>query len=258
MPGQPNLLIVPDLNILVADSNRYRGAPYQLLVFFSVFDAHNQVIETKQNAQWCLSKDLLQRLIAEFPWNLSERPDQLRGPVSTVLTAYLPVLQAALQRKSDPVPAVIIPANFLGTSPHTQPTRDEWLRLVASSHRCWQERQASFDGIFVASRADDVLEIRTPNGQTTCRIDVISAHIWSDVLRWANAALPRTGPYAYRPVDAAHEDFPRSRTRENQEGILDAEGNLWCWDLMHRDHWDVIDRAGNRVRRVRPDGRLFP
>lgn len=29
-----------------------------------------------------------------------------------------------------------------------------------------------------------------------------------------------------------------------------AEGNIWKKDMKHKDHWDVNDRKGNKIREV--------
>ncbi len=262
MPGIPHLLIVPDLNILVSDPNIYQYAPDQLLLFFATVDLHNQAILARQNTHWCLSKSLLQQLLIEFPWRMSQQANQLTGPLNTVLTAYLPVLNRAITRNPDKMPAVIIPASFLGIRPHSPQTREEWLKLMASSETCWQEKKPSFDGMFVASRGNGVLEIYkpAPAQQLVCRIDVFEPNQWAGVYQWGIECLPRTGPYSYQPprTHGGIINFPKSTTKKGQSGFLDANGNIWCWDLLHRDHWDVIDMAGNPVRRVRPDGRLFP
>jgi RHS repeat-associated protein len=43
------------------------------------------------------------------------------------------------------------------------------------------------------------------------------------------------------------------KLRGNQ-GWKDAEGNIWKKDMKHKDHWDVTDRKGNKVREVDYEG----
>ncbi|MGC2656764.1 MAG: RHS repeat-associated core domain-containing protein [Bryobacteraceae bacterium] len=39
-----------------------------------------------------------------------------------------------------------------------------------------------------------------------------------------------------------------TKLRGNQ-GWRDENGNIWRKDMLHKDHWDVIDRSGNKIRR---------
>ncbi len=39
------------------------------------------------------------------------------------------------------------------------------------------------------------------------------------------------------------------------QGYRDSDGNLWKKDQLHKDHWDVSDRKGNKIREVDFDGR---
>ena len=49
-----------------------------------------------------------------------------------------------------------------------------------------------------------------------------------------------------------------TKLRGNQ-GWRDENGNIWRKDMLHKDHWDVIDRSGNKIKEVTFDGReLWP
>ena len=38
-----------------------------------------------------------------------------------------------------------------------------------------------------------------------------------------------------------------------------APGNIWKKDMLHKDHWDVSDRSGTKIKEVTFDGReLWP
>jgi hypothetical protein len=37
---------------------------------------------------------------------------------------------------------------------------------------------------------------------------------------------------------------------KGSQGWKDADGNFWMKDQLHKDHWDVSDRNGNKVREV--------
>jgi RHS repeat-associated protein len=45
-----------------------------------------------------------------------------------------------------------------------------------------------------------------------------------------------------------------SKLRGNQ-GFKDPDGNIWKKDQLHKDHWDISDRKGNKVREVDFNGR---
>jgi len=43
------------------------------------------------------------------------------------------------------------------------------------------------------------------------------------------------------------------------QGFRDPKGLLWKRDMLHKDHWDVIDANGKKVREVDFSGRqLWP
>jgi hypothetical protein len=39
------------------------------------------------------------------------------------------------------------------------------------------------------------------------------------------------------------------------QGFRDKDGNIWKRDQLHKDHWDVSDRKGNKVKEVDYNGR---
>jgi len=45
-----------------------------------------------------------------------------------------------------------------------------------------------------------------------------------------------------------------TKLRGNQ-GWRDAQGNIWKKDRLHKDHWDISDRRGNKIREVDFEGR---
>ena len=49
-----------------------------------------------------------------------------------------------------------------------------------------------------------------------------------------------------------------TKLRGNQ-GWRDAAGNIWKKDMLHKDHWDVMDRTGRKIKEVDFYGReLWP
>jgi RHS repeat-associated protein len=52
---------------------------------------------------------------------------------------------------------------------------------------------------------------------------------------------------------------PGARKLRGGQGYRDKKGNIWKKDQLHKDHWDVMDRNGNKIREVTFDGReLWP
>ena len=46
---------------------------------------------------------------------------------------------------------------------------------------------------------------------------------------------------------------------KGDQGYKDKSGNIWKKDKLHKDHWDVTDRKGNKIREVTFDGKqLWP
>jgi hypothetical protein len=41
---------------------------------------------------------------------------------------------------------------------------------------------------------------------------------------------------------------------KGDQGWKDADGNIWKKDKLHKDHWDVSDKNGNKIREVDYDG----
>ena len=41
---------------------------------------------------------------------------------------------------------------------------------------------------------------------------------------------------------------------KGNQGWKDADGNIWKKDQLHKDHWDISDRKGNKIREVDYDG----
>lgn len=46
---------------------------------------------------------------------------------------------------------------------------------------------------------------------------------------------------------------------KGRQGFRDPDGLTWKRDMLHKDHWDVRDAQGNKIREVRFDGtQLWP
>jgi hypothetical protein len=43
---------------------------------------------------------------------------------------------------------------------------------------------------------------------------------------------------------------PRLVKLKGQQGFRDPRGFIWKRDMLHKDHWDVMDSKGNKVREV--------
>jgi len=58
--------------------------------------------------------------------------------------------------------------------------------------------------------------------------------------------------------DSSKPPVKATKLRGNQ-GWRDENGNIWKKDMLHKDHWDVSDRAGKKIKEVTFDGReLWP
>jgi RHS repeat-associated protein len=62
-----------------------------------------------------------------------------------------------------------------------------------------------------------------------------------------------TGPYIYIPPKSARGN-PANAWDKVKNGFRDASGNIWVWDRLHKDHWDVQHPDGS-YDNVWPDGR---
>jgi hypothetical protein len=59
------------------------------------------------------------------------------------------------------------------------------------------------------------------------------------------------GPYVFNPPKGV-KDLSQTWDKE-AKGFRDANGNIWVWDKLHNDHWDVQHRDGTYTN-VRPNG----
>ncbi|MBV9259577.1 MAG: hypothetical protein JO215_16320 [Ktedonobacteraceae bacterium] len=59
------------------------------------------------------------------------------------------------------------------------------------------------------------------------------------------------GSYTFEPRKGV-KDITQAWNKE-QKGFEDAKGNVWVWDRLHDDHWDVQLRDGSHIN-VNPDG----
>ncbi len=61
-----------------------------------------------------------------------------------------------------------------------------------------------------------------------------------------------TGPHIYVPPKRAKGDPARAWDAELR-GFKDINDNVWVWDTLHKDHWDVQLKGGSHIN-VFPDG----
>ena len=47
-----------------------------------------------------------------------------------------------------------------------------------------------------------------------------------------------------------HKGNPRFIKLKGNQGWKDAKGNIWKKDQLHKDHWDVLDSKGNKIKEV--------
>lgn len=61
-------------------------------------------------------------------------------------------------------------------------------------------------------------------------------------------------------TNGASEKPPVEATKlKGSQGWRDTIGNIWKKDLLHKDHWDVTDRTGKKIKEVDFNGReLWP
>lgn len=74
-------------------------------------------------------------------------------------------------------------------------------------------------------------------------------HPW--LLRY-DPDLPIDGEYPFVPPTL----WKSAQLHGNQHGFLDAIGNEWKWDSLHKDHWDV-QLPGGGHKNVSRDGRIL-
>ncbi len=57
-------------------------------------------------------------------------------------------------------------------------------------------------------------------------------------------------------LPGSSDNFTKLR---GDQGYRDNQGNIWRKDQLHKDHWDVMDRRGNKIKEVDFEGKqLWP
>jgi hypothetical protein len=61
--------------------------------------------------------------------------------------------------------------------------------------------------------------------------------------------------------DVARQDLPGRGSGwtklKGDQGWRDIEGYIWKKDKLHKDHWDVSDLKGNKIKEVDFNGKLI-
>ena len=62
-----------------------------------------------------------------------------------------------------------------------------------------------------------------------------------------------------KTIEIAKFELPSNKSKnfiklKNGQGYKDLNGNIWKKDQLHKDHWDVTDKKGNKIREVDFDG----
>jgi len=65
--------------------------------------------------------------------------------------------------------------------------------------------------------------------------------------------LPPNGDYSFIPPSNWRK---LTIIRGNQNGFIDIDKNEWCWDMLHKDHWDV-QLANGSHKNVGPCGKIL-
>ena len=76
-------------------------------------------------------------------------------------------------------------------------------------------------------------------------------------LRIYNRELPAEGDYKFIPPDNWRESLEPIRDPQSH-GFIDFNGNVWKWDRLHNNHWDVQHTGiGAGYSNVTIDGRVL-
>ena len=61
------------------------------------------------------------------------------------------------------------------------------------------------------------------------------------------------------PEPSGREPPVKAVKLRGNQGWRDENGNIWKKDMLHKDHWDVMNRVGEKIREVDFNGReLWP
>jgi len=260
MPPPPRILIVPDLPILIYDRRRYQhdlqSLRQQYLTLIDHIDEYEQYRMNYPGLQVCLTTNLRQSLMTEFPWDQSEK-EPIATELTDLFTAVLPWLNSAVEREVfEAVGIVTIRDATQECYFAQQKTRQDWQNLINSSESCWRGPDNA-EYLKVISSIAELRRVQR-GGRDVYLVEVFPPTEWSMMLKWAVYALPRVGDYPYLPHRSwnGRTKFPRAGSGADA-GPRDQRDCKWTWDYLHGGtHWHIIGEDGNRQFEITPDGRV--
>ena len=69
--------------------------------------------------------------------------------------------------------------------------------------------------------------------------------------------LPTSGDYPYIPPNHWKSRSSLFESHDTLNGYIDDKDNLWVWDRMHNDHWDVTNLRTREYKKVTLEGMIL-
>ncbi len=254
--------ITPDLALLLCPEPAGPDDREFMNQIWPLFQQHTDYI-SEHKFRWAISSELVETILRsdEYPWSALPTAPWLMTLYTDISLRLRGTMRpmGAPSRTYDLVPA-LFPEYSLPT------TDDVWLQMVGWCHE--QHRSQ----IYIASAPQhhpgvNPVAIRY-RGDMSDRglLKLIPQHLDYEDLRedvdpWYKAWLPDNGEFPYEPPPnwMPGQPFPGQMTPHGR-GYVDAHRQVWVWDRVHNDHWDVQFNppGAGRYRRVKPDGSLMP
>jgi hypothetical protein len=120
----------------------------------------------------------------------------------------------------------------------------------------WWRTGDTYSGVYLKGLAVQECAV-TCNSAAACRLfHLVPPIAWRQLkypwlLRY-DTNLPVDGKFPFVPP----YDWRGAQLHGCKHGFLDRDGNEWCWDQLHQNHWDVQLRSGG-YQNVSPDGRIL-
>ena len=76
----------------------------------------------------------------------------------------------------------------------------------------------------------------------------------------SSRVLPTEGEFKFIPPDNWKDSLQPLKSTQSPYGFIDYEGKVWCWDKLHKNHWDVqksVNSGRGEYVNVSPEGVLL-
>jgi hypothetical protein len=194
-----------------------------------------------------LSGRLLEKAMENFPWD-RQGDNEWKGWILDWMSAVWPELERS---------SVDCNHSYSGEVSVGCPSfldQEIWELWCGFLHS-WQNGSC-WNGRFIKGIGTDGCETLCGSSDVCGKFHLIPPNDWKLIkYPWLvryDRRLPVEGEYPFSPPDS----WISARLHGDSHGLLDANGNEWCWDKLHHNHWDV-QLCGGGYLNVSVEGKVL-